>query len=351
MRGAALLLGVLLASCGRPPAPPVASTPAAASSSSTAKPAGVDGLLVEARALAPITTSPLGRRFLAATIHLPHEATRTLYRDAAHEHYWTATQAAALPASERAGLTSVEIDEDTYYETKYGSPLSYVRPLDVLEAHGVSLKAGDRVLDFGYGYVGHLRLLAALGLNVTGVDVDPLLPVLYSQPGDQGAIQGDGVTGMLRLVDGAFPKDPAIVQSVGAGYALVISKNVLKRGYIHPERPADPKHLVHLGVPDDLVLAAFFAALAPGGAMLVYNVCPAPSPPDKPFVPWSDGRSPFSRDQWTAAGFEIVAFDVDDTEAVRTMGRALGWDEDPDDPMDLERDLSVLYTLVTKPRR
>jgi hypothetical protein len=124
---------------------------------------------------------------------------------------------------------------------------------------------------------------------------------------------------------------------------------VLKRGYIHPERAADPKHLVHLGVPDDFVLAAFFAALAPGGAMLVYNVCPAPSPPDKPFVPWSDGRSPFSRDQWTAAGFEVVALDVDDTEAVRTMGRALGWDKDPDDPMDLEHDLSVLYTLVKKP--
>jgi hypothetical protein len=351
MRGASTLMAVLLASCARHAPPPVTSTAPPASSSAPAKPAGVEGLLVEARNLAPITTSRLGQSFLGATARLPRVAKRTLYRDAAHEHYWTASQAAALSPAERAGLTALEIDEDTYYETKYGSPLSYARPLDVLAAHGVSLHAGDHVLDFGYGYVGHLRLLASLGMTVTGVDVDPLLPALYGEPGDQGAIHGDGVTGMLRLIDGAFPKDPVIVQSVGTGYELVISKNVLKRGYIHPERPADPKHLVHLGVTDDVVLATFFAALAPGGAMLVYNVCPAPSPPDKPFVPWSDGRSPFSREAWTAAGFEVVAFDVDDADAVRKMGHALGWDTDPDDPMDLVNDLSVLYTLVKRPTR
>jgi len=47
---------------------------------------------------------------------------------------------------------------------------------------------GKRILDFGYGTVGHLRLLASLGADMVGVEVDPLLRALYSAPGDQGAI-------------------------------------------------------------------------------------------------------------------------------------------------------------------
>jgi len=47
----------------------------------------------------------------------------------------------------------------------------------------------------------------------------------------------------------------------------------------------------------------------------------------------------------------VLVFDEDDTEAVRAMGRNLGWDqpEDGEPGMDLVNDLSVLYTLVRKP--
>jgi hypothetical protein len=82
--------------------------------------------------------------------------------------------------------------------------------------------------------------------------------------------------------------------------------------------------------------------------MLIYNICPAPTPPDKPFVPWSDGRSPFTREQWKQAGFEVVLFDRDDTAILRTFARALGWADDPDEPWDIEHDLSVLYTLTRR---
>ncbi len=138
--------------------------------------------------------------------------------------------------------------------------------------------------------------------------------------------------------------------AVGAGYDLVISKNVLKKGYIHPDRAADEKFLIKLGASDEVVLKGFFQALKPGGKMLVYNICPALTPPDKPFVPWSDGRSPFTRQQWEAAGFKVDVIDQDDTAAVRVMGHALGWGDDPEEKWDLEHDLSVLYTLVERPR-
>jgi hypothetical protein len=52
--------------------------------------------------------------------------------------------------------------------------------------------AGTRILDFGYGTIGHLYLLGSLGADAVGVDVDPLLPALYSQPKDQDRVPGRG---------------------------------------------------------------------------------------------------------------------------------------------------------------
>jgi hypothetical protein len=352
-------LGLMMLACSGAEAPPVIPPPHAASATSAA-PAGsaapapvnaVAQLLAEAKKLEAIVTTKEARRFLAHTSTLPHIAPRTFYHDAKKTHFYTEQQAAALPPAERAALKTKVADEDYYYNTKYGSPLSYTRALDILFARGLSLPPGARVFDFGYGYIGHLRLLATMGIDATGLDVDPFLTVLYGAPGDQGEMVGpEGDRGRVRVLEGHFPADPAAAAAVGAGYDLVISKNVLKKGYIHPDRPADAKLLIDLGVSDEVVLKTFFAALKPGGTMLVYNICPALSPPDKPFIPWSDGRSPYTRQQWEAAGFKVAVFDQDDTAAVRVMGHALGWGDDPEDKWDIDHDLSVLYTIVERPR-
>lgn len=317
---------------------------ACAPAATPTKPAPLGGraaIVADARALDGFATSPLAKRYLAATKDLPHVAPRVLYRTKDKSTYITAEAWARDPAPAR--YDRFEADEDLYYETKYGSPLSYVRPLDVLAARGIDLAPGAHLLDFGYGYVGHLRLLASIGVDATGVDVDPLLPALYSAPGDQGAIG----SGHLRLLDGHFPSDAATVTAVGTGYDVVLSKNVLKRGYLHPERPADPKLLIDLG-PDDAVVHAFHDALRPGGYMLIFNICPALTPPDKPFVPWSDGRSPFTRDTFEKQGFDVLAFDVDDFPAVNRMAHLLKWGDDPESPWDVDHDLSALYTLVRR---
>jgi len=314
---------------------------------------GVERIANDAKRLVPLVKSDSVKRFLQHASFLPQIAKRKLFIRPDKSKYYTETQALAETPEVRATLVPYEVDEDKYYNTNYGSPLSYSRPLDVLFAHGFELPAGSKVLDFGYGYIGHLRIFATMGLHATGVDVWPLLPALYSFPGDQGQFTGPrGETGTVRLIDGHFPSDPIVVSAIGNGYQLVISKNVLKKGYIHPDRPVDnPKMRIDLGVSDDVVLKSFYEALSPGGFFLIYNICPAPTPPDKPFVPWSDGRSPFTKSQIEAAGFDVLEFDKDDIEAVRIMGQTLGWDrpEDGEPGMDLINDLSVLYTLMRKP--
>ena len=304
----------------------------------------------EAQSLAPLAGTPLGRRFLAATATLPHVAPRTLLHDSTRTRYWSATEAAALPAATRDSLVRRTLDESFYYTTRYGSPLAYLRPLELLAHAGFDNVAGKKIVDFGYGTVGHLRLLAGLGAEITGIEVDPLLRALYSEPGDQGRIGGDSAAGgSLRLIHGRFPADAGVAAAVGKGVDLFISKNTLKNGYIHPAEKVDPRRLVHLGVSDSAYVAALYAMLAPGGSVMIYNLCPAPAPPGKPYIPWADGRCPFPVEMWKRAGFLVTYFDQDDTEAARQMGHALGWDQG-EQPMKLETDLFASYTLVTKPK-
>jgi SAM-dependent methyltransferase len=303
----------------------------------------------EAAALEPLVTSRLARDFLKATSQLPAIAPRTLQFDAVTQTYLTETEAGSAPEGAKRTWKPVVVDESFYYTTKYGSPLAYARLLDLLGQSGVADVSGWKVLDFGYGTVGHLRLLAGLGAEVTGVDVDPMLRALYSAPGDQGPVKNrNGREGRIRLIHGRFPADPAVQAAVGGRYDLIISKNTLKRGYVHPERPVDPRRLLGLGVDDARFVRAFHDALKPGGRVLIYNISPAPSPPGQPYKNWADGRCPFAREVWEAAGFQAVAFDRDDSEVIRRVAHALEWDQG-DSPIDLKTDLFAQYSVMEKP--
>jgi len=106
----------------------------------------------------------------------------------------------------------------------------------------------------------------------------------------------------------------------------------------------DPRRLVHLGVDDETFVKAMFAVLEPGGLAMIYNLHPPQAPEDQPYIPWADGRSPFTRELYETVGFEVLTFDVDDSAAARAMGKAFGWDAQ----MDLEKDLFATYTLLRK---
>jgi SAM-dependent methyltransferase len=313
-----------------------------------AKPEGVALFRREASALEPHVNSRLARNVLQATADLPAIAPRTLYLNEATRAYFTEREAQSLDRAARTELTKFPVDESFYYTTKYGTPLAYARPLDLLGRAGVTDAAGLKVLDFGFGTIGHLRLLASLGADVTGVDVDPLLRALYSNPEDQGTITTrNGPQGRIRLIDGRFPADPSVKTAVGAGYDVILSKNTLKNGFVHPERPVEKRRLLNLDVDDATFVRAFYDVLKPGGWLMIYNICPAPSPPDKPYKHWADGRCPFARPVWEAAGFQVVAYDQDDTPAIRKIAHALGWDRG-EDAMDLNSDLFAHYSLMRK---
>lgn len=281
---------------------------------------GVVALRAEAAALRPLVQTDLAARYVEAAARLPPVATRTVVV---------------------AGKARV-VDEEYYYTTRYGTPLAYARPLELLAGAGFDDVAGRRIVDFGYGGIGQLLTLASLGADVAGVDVDPLLRAMYAdRDGPFGA-------GRLRTLEGRWPADPAVRDGVGGGYDLFLSKNVLKRGYIHPSQPVDEHKTIQLGVDDEAFLRAVLALLKPGGRMMIYNLAPAPAPAGKPYIPWADGRSPFPRELYERVGFRVVAFEVDDTAAARAMAHALGWDRGPD-AMDLRNGLFAQYTLVTKP--
>ena len=298
-------------------------------------------LEAEAKTLGPLVKSPLAKNFLAMVPKLPSIAPRTVFRDSARTRAWSAREAAGLPDSLRAKLVARTLDEKFYYDTRYGSPLAYMRALELLSLNGFRDVKGKRISDFGCGMLGQLRLLAELGANTVGVDVDPLLSALYSEPGDQGKVG----PGSVRLAIGQWPATPEMLGAVGDGLDLFLSKNTLKNGYIHPAEKVDPRMLVHLGVSDDEFVAALAKSVKKGGHVMIYNLCPAPAPPGKPYIPWADGRCPFPREQWEKAGFKIVEFDRDDSPAAREMGKALGWDAGG---MDLEKDLFAHWSLFER---
>ncbi|HEY6562903.1 MAG TPA: hypothetical protein VIY86_00275, partial [Pirellulaceae bacterium] len=168
------------------------------------------------------------------------------------------------------------------------------------------------------------------------------------QSGDQGPIdRGSRPAGHLRLVEGRFPEEAACVQALGEGFDLFISKNTLKKGYVHPEREVDPRRLLGLKVSDAEFVAAVARLMKPGGLVMIYNICPAPSPPDQPYIPWADGRCPFPRQVWESAGFEVLTFDRDDSPDVRKMAHLLKWDQG-EGAMDLEQDLFAMYSLFRR---
>lgn len=311
---------------------------------------GVAQIRQDARSLMPLMHQKVAKTFLEAAADLPEVKPRQLLRDPATKKFYTPAEAEKLDETQRKTLTSVTIGESFYYNTRYGSPLAYARLLDILGESGLKDISGNKILDYGYGTVGHLRLLAYAGAQAVGVDVDPLLPALYSDPSDQGMIQGKTKrAGNIRLVDGSFPGDSAVKQAVGEGYDLILSKNTLKNGYLHPTQPVDKSLLVDLGVEEAVFLRALYTSLKPGGKILIYNLSPAPSKQGEPYKPWADGKCPFTVAQWQTAGFKVLAFDRNDDDFARKMGHTLGWDSGPD-PMDLAQDLFAHYTLVEKPK-
>jgi SAM-dependent methyltransferase len=233
------------------------------------------------------------------------------------------------------------VDEEMVYSGRYGSPLAYARVLDLAVSAGFQGKPSARVFDFGYGSIGHLKMLALSGQHCVGVDVAPLLKVIYADS------SGPLGSGSVQVLDGSFPKDDELKTKVGTEFDLVLSKNVLKLGYIHPTREvSDARMVIDLGVDDETFLSSIARMMKPNGLFVIYNFCPAKSSKDKPYIPWAEGESPFSREAFQIAGFEVLQFDAKDDLEARRLAHALNWDTSGG--MNLETDLFAWYTIVRR---
>lgn len=333
-------------------APPAASPEPAPAPQAAPTPSIVQELGRQSWMMSPHLSSALALDFLSGVSELPEPEPRTLWRSRERRVAYTPDQYAALPEADRADLTSREFSASFFYNTAYGSPLVYARVLDVAAARGFGSLRGKRVLDFGYGSIGQIRLMALAGADAHGVDVEAALAALYSFSGDTGPLGEGSVT----LHHGRWPAESAIVEQVGGDYDLITSKNTLKAGYIHPAREADPAQLVSLGVDDAAFLKSAHDALKPGGLFIIYNICPPqnPAPGDKnatgdtTYIPFADGWSPFSKEQFAAAGLEVLDFDVRDEEALHPIFVALGYDNEQGIEA-LKASIFVWYTIAKRP--
>jgi SAM-dependent methyltransferase len=307
----------------------------------TPEPSGVAQIRRDAKAMGQHVTTDLARAFLRAGSALPEIHDRTLYQDVAKKTYLSEKAVQKLEAASRDQLKKISVDETFYYNTRYGSPLAYARPLELLGKSGLGGLSGRKILDFGCGGIGPMRMMASLGAEAVGVDVDPMLSALFSEPDDLGVFK----KGSVSLIIGHYPADEAIKAKVGGGYDVILAKNTLKRGYVHPD---SGRTFIDLGMSDQEVLKALFAALKPGGRLMIFNLGPAPNAPKEPYRPMADIRCPFPHDALKAAGFVVEAFDRDDTRAAREMGVDLGWNKG-EGAMDLEKDLFASYSLLRKP--
>src|SRR5262245_21048977 len=104
----------------------------------------------DAKTLEPLVHSRLARSWLGTVKDLQTITTRTVYRDETNKKYYSKSQGDKLDHTRRAALKEIKLDEGFYYYTKYGSPLAYVRPLEILGNNGLTSLQGKQILDFGY---------------------------------------------------------------------------------------------------------------------------------------------------------------------------------------------------------
>ncbi|MFG0275451.1 MAG: hypothetical protein ACF8QF_10380 [Phycisphaerales bacterium] len=323
--------------------------PLAAFAEDEASAAGRAQFREQAAALADLVESDLALTFLAVADDLRAVEPRQIHYRRADRAAMTPEQYEAASEAERDGFAEMTIDWRQYYGLM-STPLAWTRPLEVLAAHGFTSADDARILDFGFGNVGQLRMLASMGADVVGVEIPGIHEVMYRLPDDTGPVErapdaGDGPDGSIDLAFGFWPGGEGMRDAAGDDFDLIMTKNVLKLGYIHPEQEADPRTLIHLGVDDDAFVQALYDSLAPGGIVFIYNLYP--QQPEDRYLPWAHGENPFDRALWEATGFEALAWNVPDSPGAQAMGRALGWDQQR--PETYEQDFNAMYTILRRP--
>ena len=300
-------------------------------------------LLDDADDLREIYQSPQAQIMLDQVEHLPVCDPVTVHAAWRPNRGYTAEQYALLDESDREGLRQLDLEPADQYATFYGSPLVYARILDLLHTHAPGFTVHDaKIMDLGYGQLGQLRLWAQMGADVTGVEIDPILTAIFTNSKAVGDIDHNQKTpGSITLVEGSWPNDETTRKQAGDRYDLLVSRNLLKRGYVKPAQ-LNPNFPPPVGweMTDAEMLKHVHDLLVPGGIVVIESLGPKPDLQ----IPWSDISNPWPEQAWIDAGFEVLAHDQDESDYARIMGATLGWD----DQMNLETDLFGVYSVYRK---
>ena len=185
-------------------------------------------IMQNAAAIQPQASSPFAKSLLAGFGFLQPHAPTVVWYNKETRTALPAAEASKMTEAQLTGYTKRDVDDNFYYFTRYGTPVAFVRPVEILGKAGVKGADGLKLVDFGFGSIGQLRALAYMGADVTGIEVNPILQVIYArEPGQvtRCAAAGKGKDGSISLAFGQFPKEPAMVKKVGGGYDVFISKS------------------------------------------------------------------------------------------------------------------------------
>ena len=307
----------------------------------------------KAESIAAGSQMKLVKSFLAAAKTLQPIESRTIYYNRADRKALTENQFRKLGEADQGNFASLSVEDKLYYGY-YSTPLAWIRPIEILARNGVDSVDSKRILDFGFGNVAQLRMLASLGADVTGIEIaGGIHQAMYSHESDQGAVpkhSSEGIehNGNLKLAFGQWPSSSEMVTEVGRNYDLIVSKNVLKLGYIHPQKEVPKQMTIDLGVTDERFLNELFESLNPGGIVLVYNIHPSQSPDGQNYKPWAHGETPWKKIDVEKAGFDVVAWHVDDSSAIQSLGIKLGWRDSVKTREEFETGFRAMYTILKK---
>ena len=284
---------------------------------------------------------PLARSFVQQLENLPPVSDRTLYRDVTTGKFYRPNQLSVLDETVRARLEAVTVNEHRYYASE--SPLTYIGPLLQMSALGAENLKGRKILDYGYGAIGHLQMLTSMGAEMHGLEISAMREALYTAE--------DRVVpaGRVSLHHGYFPSDAKVVTALGQDFDWVVARNVLKRRLLEPQGTDGAE--VELGVSHRAFAAAMFRLLSSGGHVLIYNSEYLKAPANTEEADVTRGvQCAIARQGWLDAGFEIVEFDRNDDGPARELARALLWNKPSQGKpgLDLKR-LVARVTLLRRP--
>lgn len=309
-------------------------------------------LAKEAEKVAEVITHPAITEWLEKAEELPEVKGAVLVVGPREEggfdrEVYTLQQSLEFTGDELEDFRQVEYGPKRYYATNYGTPIAYAPALlAAAEAGGFNSFRNKRVLDFGYGQLGQLEMLARCGAAVFGVEADPVIHTLYhaTRIGD-GVTAEDGTKGSVHLELGEWFSDWRLRERLGGNFDVIIARNVLKRGYVQPDEPMRGFDPIDIGGEPEDAARAIYNALDDGGVAVVYNLGGgAWHREDGTYNAPADVRDPFGREAWEAAGFEIVHFQSNGSQLMREVFSVA-----------TDRDLAefdaynVLYTVVRKP--